>query len=63
MKQKKSGEFENFNKVMDGLLAVPRKELLEKLEEEKQSKAKQGKKRITSASSSRVSLGAKRREP
>jgi hypothetical protein len=60
--KKKSDELEKFNNVMDGLLAVPYKELQQKLEEEKQNKEKQGKKRITSASSSRVSSYAKRRE-
>lgn len=41
MKKKQSNEFENFDKVMDGLLAVPYSELQKKLEEERQAKAKQ----------------------
>ena len=46
----KSTEFENFDKTMRGLLAVPYSELQEKLEEEKQAKQKK-KKRATSPAS------------
>ena len=46
MKQKYSEEFNEFDKVMDGLLSVPYSELQKKLEEEKQTKAK-GKKQAT----------------
>jgi hypothetical protein len=58
-KDKQSGEFEKFNKVMDGLLAVPRKELQQKLDEEKRLKEKQ--KRRTTSSASHVSSNAKSR--
>jgi len=62
MKQKQSAEYENFDKVMGGLLAVPYSELQKKLEEEKQDKAKRKKKRATStASSVRASSSGKRR--
>lgn len=50
MKQKRSKEFEKFDKTMEGLLAVPYSELHEKLEDEKRAKAKQ-KKKQTNASS------------
>lgn len=43
MKQKP--EFEKFDKVMDGLLAVPYSELQKKLEEEKREKVKEKKKK------------------
>ena len=46
MKQKDSDEFEDFDKVMGGLLSVPYSELQKKLEEEK--KVKQKEKRATS---------------
>jgi hypothetical protein len=52
-------EFENFDKVMGGLLSVPYSELQKKLEEEK--RAKQKKKRTTSPASSRVSAARKKR--
>ena len=64
MGHKPSPEFENFDKVMDGLLSVPYSELQRKLEEEKQAKAKQKKKRATSSpasSSSRASSNSKKR--
>jgi hypothetical protein len=55
-------EFEEFDKVMDGLLSVPYNELQRKLEEEKQAKAKQKKKRATSSSpASRASSSLKKR--
>ncbi|HKZ76890.1 MAG TPA: hypothetical protein VJ124_01095 [Pyrinomonadaceae bacterium] len=50
MKTKSSSEFERFDAVMDGLLAVPYSELQKKLEKEKQAKAKK-KKRPTSTAS------------
>ncbi len=56
----KSTEFENFDKTMRGLLAVPYSELQEKLEEEKHQKAKAKKKRATSPAS-RVSAVRKKR--
>lgn len=60
--KKNSEEFSNFDKVMDGLLAVPYTELQQKLEEEKQAKGKHKKKRTTSpASSARASSSGKRR--
>lgn len=40
MATKKTGEFEQFDKVMDGLLSVPYSELQKKLEEEKREKEK-----------------------
>jgi inner membrane protein involved in colicin E2 resistance len=57
----KSDEFGQFDKVMDGLLAVPYAELHKKLEEEKQTKAKQKKKRATSPASFRASSSQKKR--
>jgi predicted RecB family endonuclease len=55
-------EFEKFDAVMGGLLAVPYSELQEKLEEEKRAKVEK-KKRATSspASSSRASSSRKKR--
>lgn len=50
MKEKKSEEFQNFDKVMTGLLAVPYSELQEKLEAEKHEKAKKKKRPILTAS-------------
>ena len=62
MGHKPSPEFENFDKVMDGLLSVPYSELQRKLEEEKQAKAKQKKKRATSSPASvRASVSRKKR--
>jgi hypothetical protein len=62
MRQKRYDEFEKFDQVMDGLLAVPYSELHEKLEEEKREKAKQKKRRATSpASSVRASSSRKKR--
>jgi inner membrane protein involved in colicin E2 resistance len=59
MGNKQSTEFDNFDKVMDGLLSVPYSELQKKLEEEK--KAKQKKKRATSSSpASRASSSRKK---
>ncbi|HKG62346.1 MAG TPA: hypothetical protein VKB05_21475 [Pyrinomonadaceae bacterium] len=59
--KKDRSEFENFDRVMDGLLAVPYSELQKKLEEEKQAKAKHKKKRPTSTASSRASSSPKKR--
>jgi hypothetical protein len=58
--KKDLSEFENFDKVMGGLLSVPYSELQKKLEEEKQSKQKK-KKRATTSPASRVSAARKRR--
>ena len=59
--KKQSDEFENFDKVMGGLLSVPYKELQEKLEQERRDKAKYKKKRPTSTASSRASSNRKKR--
>lgn len=60
MKNKPTDEFEQFDKVMDGLLSVPYSELQKKLEEEK--KAKHNKKRATSSpASDRASSSRKKR--
>jgi inner membrane protein involved in colicin E2 resistance len=59
--KKDAGEFENFDKVMGGLLSVPYTELQKKLEEEKQAKVKHKKKRATSPASSRASSSRKKR--
>ena len=48
MKAKRSAEFENFDRAMTGLMAVPYSELQEKLKEEKRAKAKHKKRRPTS---------------
>lgn len=61
MKHKRSAEFEKFDQVMSGLLAVPYSELQKKLEQEKREKAKHKKKRPTSTASSRASSSSKRR--
>jgi hypothetical protein len=61
MKQKHSEEFENFDKVMDGLLSVPYSELQRKLEEEKQTKAKKKKRATSSLPASRASSSRKKR--
>lgn len=55
----KNSEFENFDRVMDGLLTVPYSELQKKLENEKRTKQKK-KKRSTSTASSRVSRDNKK---
>ena len=60
---KKKSEFEQFDKVMDGLLAVPYSELQKKLEEEKRAKEKQKGKRATSSPASRASSSRKKRVP
>lgn len=62
MKSKASqSKFEQFDKVMDGLLAVPYSELQKKLEEEKRDKAKHKRKRTTSPASGHASSSGKRR--
>ena len=61
MKAKNSEEFDKFDKVMDGLLAVPYSELQKKLEEEKRDKAKHKKKRPTSTASSSVHASSTRK--
>lgn len=48
--KKQSPEFEKFDRVMSGLLAVPYSELQQKLAEEKQAKAKKKKRPISTAS-------------
>ena len=53
MTAKRSHEFQDFDKVMDGLLAVPYKELREKLEEEKKAKAASPKRRISNGKKKR----------
>jgi inner membrane protein involved in colicin E2 resistance len=60
MKRKHPNEFDEFDKVMDGLLSVPYSELQRKLEEEKRVKAKQKEKRATSPASSRASSSRKK---
>jgi hypothetical protein len=57
---KNKTEFEKFDEVMGGLLAVPHSELQRKLEQEERAKAKK-KKRPTSTASSRVSVARKGR--
>ena len=59
MKNKSQTESEKFDKVMDGLLAVPYSELQKKLEQEKAAKAQ--KKRATSSPASRASSSRKKR--
>jgi inner membrane protein involved in colicin E2 resistance len=60
MKNKQPSEFEKFDNIMDGLLAVPYSELQKKLEEEKRAKATQNEKRATSPASSRASSSRKK---
>lgn len=59
MKQQKS-EFEKFDRVMDGLLAVPYSELQKELAKEERVKAKKKKRPIKTASA-RVSASRKGR--
>ena len=59
MKKQSVGEFEKFDRVMSGLLAVPRKELQHELEKEERAKAKRKKRPKTA--SSRVSASRKGR--
>lgn len=60
MKVKDSPEFEEFDKVMDGLLSVPYSELQQKLEEEKKAKEKEKGKRPTSSPASPSSSSRKK---
>jgi hypothetical protein len=57
---KKQSEFEKFDAVMGGLLAVPRSELQKELAKEERAKAKKKKRPIKTASS-RVSASRKGR--
>lgn len=59
--KKDESEFEKFDKVMSGLLAVPYSELHKKLEEEKRSKQKKKKRPTSPASSVRASSSRKKR--
>ena len=59
--KKEPTEFENFDKVMGGLLSVSHAELQKKLDEEKQAKDRHKKKRPTSTASSRASSNRKKR--
>ncbi len=54
MKRKTTEEFDTFDKAMRGLLAVPYRELQQKLDEEKQAKERK-KKRAKTALASRAS--------
>lgn len=63
MKVKHSPEFEEFDKVVDGLLSVPYSELQSKLEAEKRAKAKlkeKGKRDTSSSPASRASSSRKK---
>ena len=57
---KEKTEFEKFDKVMRGLLAVPYSELQKELAKEERTKAKK-KKRPASTASSRVALSRTKR--
>lgn len=57
---KPRSEFEEFDKVMDGLLSVPYSELQQKLEEEKKAKEKEKGKRATSPAAPSSSSRKKR---
>jgi hypothetical protein len=61
--EKPADEFREFDRVMDGLLAVPYSELQRKLEEERQAKAEQNKGRATSPASPSSSSRKKRVAP
>jgi hypothetical protein len=60
LKQKPSKEFEAFDRVMSGLLAVPYSELQKKLQEENRNKAQQKKKRPVKTASRVATSGKKR---
>jgi hypothetical protein len=60
MKTKPSPEFERFDEVMSGLLAVPYSELQKELAKEERAKAKKKKQPVKTASS-RVSASRKER--
>jgi hypothetical protein len=59
MKTKQDSEFEKFDKVMGGLLAVPYSELQKELAKEERAKAKKRKRPISTAS--RVAASGKKR--
>ena len=61
MKKIESTEFEDFDKVMDGLLSVPYSELQRKLEEEKREKEKEKGRRATSSPAAPSSSSRKKR--
>jgi hypothetical protein len=61
MKDKTETEFENFDKVMGGLLSVPYSELQKKLEEEKREKEKAKGRRATSSPAAPSSSSRKKR--
>ena len=61
--KKQEDEFQHFDKAMRGLLAVPYKELHQKLEQEKRDKDRHKKKRSTSSASSRASSSRKKQVP
>jgi hypothetical protein len=60
MKPKSPDEFEQFDKVMDGLLSVPYSEIQKKLEEEKREKEKEKGRRPTSSPASPSSSSHKK---
>jgi hypothetical protein len=60
MKPKSPDEFEEFDKVMGGLLSVPHSELQKKLEEEKREKKKGKERRPSSAPASPSSSSRKK---
>ena len=62
MMTKQKTESETFDKIMDGLLAVPYSELQEKIEEEKRMKAAKKKKPPTSSPSSPASSDSKKQD-
>jgi hypothetical protein len=61
MKNKPENEFEEFDKVMDGLLSVPYSELQKKLEEERLTKEKEKERRATSSPAVLSSSSRKKR--
>jgi hypothetical protein len=61
MKKAPDSEFEQFDKVMDGLLSVPYSELQKKLEEEKREKEKEKGRRPTSSPDAPSSSSRKKR--
>ena len=58
---KEKSEFEKFDAVMGGLLAVPRSELQKELAKEERAKAKKKKRPTLTASSSRVASSRTKR--
>jgi inner membrane protein involved in colicin E2 resistance len=59
--KKTADEFNEFDRVMTGLLSVPYSELQRKLEEEKREKEKQKERRITSSPAVPSSSARKKR--